>query len=342
MIKVPPLTMQETDRWPVERAGLPRRLVRALTRHGLHTIGDLRRTPREVLRKLPGAGAKSVERAMAFLARCEDIEAGNAAFRDFDDALTWLVPKRPRWVLARRCGLYRPDAGAARAYCTLQEIANEDGLTRERVRQMERQALEALSSLFAVHATIPFRRAVRAAVESHGGIADADVLCAARPAGFGRCNPASAALLLADAHPADYLFCDGVFSAFDADTLDTLRARLLDVLRADDRPRTVAPLAQALCLPASAVRVLLRHTPGALIDRDGRVFLSEPAAARWIAEHIKSLDRPAHFRDIAHALNGHLEPSSQKGARYFLDKLSANPIFVRTQHGMYDLAHETD
>jgi len=117
------------------RVALPLRLSNALRRIGIETLDEAA--------KLEHVNIKSVgKKTLAEIAVClERVQAETltppTTWHALFSALVARLPARPQWILRRRAGLGRP-------HSTLEAIGRKVGITRERVRQMELQAIERL------------------------------------------------------------------------------------------------------------------------------------------------------------------------------------------------------
>ncbi len=127
---------------------IPTRVLTHCTRHHLVTLGDLLQWSEEDLGQSQGMGAKSLRDLRHALKRFvesyapEDGSVGGDDLEstDFISALEELIVRlgeREQAVLRRRLGLGAPSG-------TLDEIAGDQGVSRERIRQIESSAFDEL------------------------------------------------------------------------------------------------------------------------------------------------------------------------------------------------------
>ena len=140
------LTRRDIDSWPVTDSGLSARVVHCLEREGLKTIGQLRRKREKDLLALRHFGAISSENIRWFFNWTRKLEAGNGRLSHFGSYLREFLNRQEVHVLEQRYGLTDPLFRPLMKRRTLAEIADEmrGGLTRERVRQVEEVAIQAL------------------------------------------------------------------------------------------------------------------------------------------------------------------------------------------------------
>ena len=134
-IKIPAVSRETIDNWPVSEAGLPARAVHCCARADIRTVGALREWKAEDLMALRSFGIRTLKQTQSFFRLCRRLETDSLAFPDLKAVLAEFLLPAQLHVLGRRYGLNRTDAMAARDCETLQQIANGHRLTRERVRQ---------------------------------------------------------------------------------------------------------------------------------------------------------------------------------------------------------------
>lgn len=237
MIKAPAVSRAEIDAWPVSESGLPARVVHCAANMRIETLGELRRVPDERLLAERRFGRRSLVAVEDFFKFCARLEAGKVGFADLRKTLEYLLPAKSLEVLTARYGLDRREMEASRNYSTLQQIANRDGLTRERVRQVIETAVERLHSRLARACLRPYEDMIVAEIQRHGGMADADDLaCFAGQPAFGGLNPAAASLLLCDAHPEHWAFFGHVFVLAPLSQVQAFSRAVRHILRRASRP----------------------------------------------------------------------------------------------------------
>lgn len=343
---VNPLSRAEIDAWPIERSGLPVRVVNAVAAVPVKTIGQLRAVPESHLLKLKSLGRISLTHIRDFFKLCGQIEQGKQRFTTIKDVFSLVLDEAELNVLSTRYGLSREGYKVARNHSTLQQIADTLNVTRERIRQVQDAAVAQLGSYLAQTCLQPFYDLLAAEINNAGRVLGCQGLHAmpSVPA-FGGWNVCSVALLLSDANPVRLAAYQGCFSTFPPADLRALEARLLEVLRQaagpvglEDLCRRAGPeiWADAARRPAVAA-CLLEHAPAAAATTDQRYFLFAGGAAPYLVEVVSRLERPVHFRKVTAAFNEGLLPVKRRGAGYILDLLGTHPRFTRIDRGVYDL-----
>jgi hypothetical protein len=145
------MTRAEIDAWPIPTSGLPARPVTCLTRAGIVTVGDLRRCAPDRLLSLPAFGPRSLAGVRWFFDWTNRLETGGALLPDLPAWLREFLTPRQLHVIEQRFGLTDPLFRPWLKRTTLREIGGErrGGISRERVRQYEAEALARLRTKLA-------------------------------------------------------------------------------------------------------------------------------------------------------------------------------------------------
>ncbi len=347
MITVPVVHRPAIDGWPVEEAGLPARGVHCCERIGIRTVGELRGWKAEDLLKLRSFGVRTLKQTRTFFRLCRRLEEGSLEFENLKAMLAEFLLPAQIHVLTRRYGLHRSDAGASRDCETLQEIASDHNLTRERVRQTEAAGLARLRSRLPLAYLQPILDAAIAFLASRGrAVTASEVMVWSGSGIFAPYNPASALLMLADAHPGRICSLDSLFTLTRQDTLAAIEQRARAGLAAAGGPVSVDPVIEHL--GASLVDEMaadrhvmlpriLAHMKNVLATRDGR-FLLDRHADRLVADILAGRQGGSlHFEHITGLLNECLDERSALSSTQVLMRMNRSDKFERVERGHYRL-----
>lgn len=282
-MKIPALSRKEIDAWPVAEAGLSARAVHCSARADVHTVGDLREWKGADLLALRTFGARSLTQTRLFLRQCRKLESGKLAFDGMKSVLQAFLLPAQLSVLTRRYGLNRTEASASRNFETLQAIARDRRVTRERVRQTEMTSFGRLLHRLPAACLAPFLDAGAEFLASRGGAADEAEMTAWSGAGlYAPYHPAAAFLLLTDALPGRVSFLNGLFLTIDPGTLDLVEQHVracMDSARGPVHPtaviRHISPVLQGKSPALDSVLMprILGHMSNVLSMRDGHFIL---------------------------------------------------------------------
>ncbi len=278
------------------------------------------------------------------------MELSEATLAEILNGLLSDLHERERTVMEMRYGL------DGQGCCTLEEIGEIFGITRERVRQLEKKALERLSK--------PKRRQrLRALVTlfenaflQAGGVLNEVQLCEISGAmpNSGGVDILGAIQLVLD--------CDGRFgrvkgtriwglTRYPLDLVPLICAELEGLLQAERAPLDASALLQRfvnteLCRtqgarwPDGFIEACLRADQNIAISEDGLCALASWSSTRLdeIILAMRWIGRPAHFTDIAKAANELLSADKQLSPQYAYNILLSNALFVRVGRGVFGLA----
>jgi len=345
-MKVKAIPFSTIEKWKVEQAGLPPRVVNCARKKGIRSFGALHKRSDEELLSIRALGRSSVSVIRDFTQRAHCLAAGELAFDDVADVFMEFLRPFEWEVLSDRYGLQRTEAEAYRNFYKLQEIANRRSLTRERVRQVEENALEVLRSRMVSASLQPFVDFVVDEIKRRGGIVAFSDLSNLNPSELTKVlNPCPLALLFCDLAP-DRLHEDGAcISVLDGEVLKNLRQELLDALTRKTAPCNTQELAAEMHerLPFSrgvsvdAIRRMLETDPRVLTLANHTYLCSKESLAHVVARVMRRLSSPAHFREIARVTNQRLMPESRRGAGFYLRLLNSSPQFSKENFGFYRL-----
>lgn len=344
-MKIPSVSRQIVDAWPVAEAGLPARAVHCSARADVHTVGDLRRWKTADLLAMRTFGVRSLTQTRLFLRQCRHLQSGGLEFDNLKSVLqTFLLPAQLT-VLTRRYGLNRTDVSASRNFETLQKIARDRRVTRERARQTEVAAFVRLQHRLPTTCLAPFLDAGAEFLASRGGAADVSEVAAWAGAGlYAPYNPAAAFLLLADILPGRISFLSGLFLAIDPVTLDLVERHAracLDAARGPVDPgavirhiRSALPGESPAVDPVSMTRIL-GHMPDVLAARDGNFILMHHADRLATGLLGERAGESLHFEDIANLVNSGLQERHALSPAQVLMRICRSPVFERAGRGRY-------
>lgn len=347
-MKIPALSRETIDGWLVSDAGLPARAIHSAARADVRTVGDLREWKGEDLLALRTFGARSLAQTRLFLRQCRQIEAGELEFDNVKAVLqTFLLPAQLS-VLTRRYGLNRKEPAASRNHETLQEIAREHRVTRERTRQTETAAFARLRHRLPATCLAPFLDAGADFLASRDGAADASELAAWPGADvYAPYNPAATFLLLADALPGRVSFLNGLFLTIDPDTLEIVeryaRACMDSARGPVDPAAVIRQIHPALPVESPAIDPVLMpkilwHMDDVLAARDGRFILwhhADRLAAGLLGHRV---GESLHYEDIANLVNSGLHERHALSPAQVLMRICRSPVFERAGRGRYRVA----
>lgn len=343
MISVPQLSWNSLDAWPVSESGLGRRATRVLTEHHIKTIGEVRdRLSDPSFATTPGLGSKTLEAIQCYVETCGEVVSGSLRFADLPSLLRRFLYESHIEILLRRYGLFRLDTASSRNFITLQDIGNELDLTRERVRQIEKQAFSKLRGRLQQHCLQPLYDDVCNALTQQGGILRCDNTAHLDTrAWLGGYKASSSLLLLHDISPTHYAYYHDTFSLISLPTLKRVEEWAIHTLEQATNPMPITTLFQSLPTPLStewnesSLAVFLAAIPTVLATRDQRFVVTDTALAKWAEEELDTLGAPTHYRRITQAINDRLQPHQQVGPRRILLLMHSNPKFAQTHSGHY-------
>jgi hypothetical protein len=334
LFQASPMTLDAIRGWSLSDALLPARVVRCCTGAGLEQVGLLMVFSPAKLSSLAGLGRRSEAAVRDRLDQLERMTRGELRFSDLDQALGTLLNADEQNVLTMRYGLDRVSPGVSRTYFRLEEIGRASGRTRERIRQVESNALAALRTPFAAAVLAPFRERIEACLrERDGAAAPAELEQEAGLVPPARLHAASVALLFADLGHGPLRFHRGIFLLGDPCEADRELEAAARRLAEAGEPLPVERMARG---SARRLRLLLEYREGVLVTRDGRAILRRSKAFdRFLEECIDTLPHPARYAAVADACNRLLKPPSHLKPMAVARALNRHPRIRRVSFGYY-------
>lgn len=351
MISVPVVSRTETDGWNVEDSGLPARVVHCCAAAGVRTVGELRTWTDEQLLSLRCFGTRSLRATRSFFRCLKQLEKGTLAFEDLSRIFLFLLLPEQWQILNRRFGLHRDATQASSNFYTLQELANERGVTRERVRQTQEDGLQRLRSRLAVACLTPVIESLRAYLAEAGGVRpETDfVRWPGRDDMAGAMNSVAAPLLIAEALPDRISHRHGCFTTAPAGLLDDLMAAAGVAIASADGVLTLGevaalvrdPLNRAFALdPERALAAILAHMPSVAATNDER-YAARRHVDRLLVETALRMGDCFRYGQLAEEFNRRVHPRSQLTGSAVLTQLNRSAHFAREVRGLYRLSDET-
>jgi hypothetical protein len=259
------------------------------------------------------------------------------------EALTQLLTPPQLRVLTGRYGLDAPlRTDGLVSLKTLQTVAQGEGVTRERARQIQAEARSALRDRAARRRLAPAIADIAGRIRSLGQTADpADI--ANLPCLDGL-NPVGAAGLLCDCGAPFRPLGSGLTLVPPA-ALRAIERKVLALLASRGCPCSLTTLLTALRRRISAavvanpdsLRRILRYLPSVAATTDDRFFLPRSGAPHLIREIMERIRLPAHARTIAHEYNAMVVPVNRQPLSAIADALRRSLFFMQTRDGSYTL-----
>ena len=347
MLHVSPVSRETIDGWLVQNSGLPIRVVNAVTKANVCTIGELRTWNEDRLLELKSLGKISLNHIRNFFTLCNQIESNQKYFRSLQEVFDLFLDTDESRVISLRYGFNRPDLQASRNYYTLQKIGNLYEKTRERVRQIEDNAKTNLNSKLSKVCLQPFYSFFIQAIEQTGGVVGTNELkrFLHQPLLEGH-NPCSLLLLFRDLQPERIRHISGFFTTLDEPTLEAIESGAVEHLKQAARPLTLQALSEAPALKdlsekvddfARVLLVVMDHCRSVFSTQDMLFMHVETGVGSYLVNMVNQMNRPAHYRTITNTFNDRVKPQSQKGAGFILEQLNKTSDFVRIDRGIYSL-----
>lgn len=351
MISVPVVDRTETDGWTIADSGLPARVVHCCAAAGVATVGELRTWTDERLLALRCFGMRSLKATRSFFRTLKHLEKGTLTFEDLSRILLFLLHPEQWQVLDRRFGLHRDETAASPNFYTLQELANERGVTRERVRQTQEDGLQRLRSRLAVACLTPVIESLRAYLAEAGGVRPEAELAQwpDRDAIAGKLNCVAAPLLLAEALPHRISHRHGCFATAATDAFDDLIATIGEDVARTDGVLTLSEIATLVREPLARafpgddrrpLAALLAHLPSVAATNDER-YTARRNLDHLLVETALRMGDVFRYGQLAQEFNRRVHPRSQLTDSAVLTQLNRSPRFARAVRGLYRLSDET-
>lgn len=360
MFTVPPLSPTELDQWPLATAGLPHRATRVLTEHNLQTVGEIRVLSTDGLRSVTGLGKATRKAIDDYLLLCQKVIDGTLQFESLPALLKQFLLPAEIDILLRRYGLLRPDTASSRSFMRLQEIANEFGLTRERVRQIERTALQEMRGRLQQQCLSPLYREICTILSEQEGILRCDATERLDTLSWmGGYKASSVLLLLHDINPNPYTYYRDTFSLFHIDELHNVEQWVLRALHGLEYPISATELLKRFyseaggallprqnggdCPPwtATALGIFASSLPHVIATQDQHFLITDAALRALILDILRPLSKSVHYRWITEALNARFQKHCRIGPRRIMLILHRDPAFIQIRSGYYAIASDS-
>lgn len=327
--------------WPIDTCGLPRRIVRAARAAGLRTAGDLMAYPEDRLAALSGLGRASLSRLREWQALTRQLTPGLSPFPNVEQTLRRFLDNDRMAVAIERWGLRAPLARGFRFRgATLKRIGDRTGRTRERIRQIEREALDALGSRPAMACLKPFCWHMEEAVDrSDRAMTEPAFRTLAARREIEPFNPFAVERLFERLLP-DTTLRAGRFTVTTcpADETHQASARMERALREAQGPVPLENLASQTGLSLGLAEALAYEREDLGLLRDGRALEWATGLPALLTDVLRGAGRPLTHRTLTTIVNNLLLPHKTRGARGLLDALSRAPDIVRIRPGLYRCA----
>ncbi len=324
------------DGWGIESSGLSARVVNCCKREACKTVGDLRRMSEFALMNWRSLGVNSIEEIRRFFKLCDSLEKGDGYFTTLEGLLDFFLNEAEYGVLMARYGLKLKKAAPSRHSFTLQQLADERDLTRERVRQVQDLALNKLSCKLAACFLRPFNSQVLGIIEDHAGIISCETAAEIDCACFDGLNSCSALLLMSDIAGAGFEFHNGFFSTWSRSDVDSFVKETISRLEHFDRP--VSPEEISSKYGVDELVAALRGSSNILITKNFDLICSDLSFLCFVEGLLPEGNKRFHYRELKSQANEVLDPSTRKGSGFYLRRLQSSGFFNREGSGIYSIA----
>ena len=141
-------------------------------------------------------------------------------------------------------------------------------------------------------------------------------------------------MLLSDLHPERITFYNDFFSTLSEQTIRTMESQAVGLLDRAAKPVSLDDILKSMAMssPSNAdqkkqlLSCILEHCPLVAATLDHRYFTYERGTQAFLAEVLKDLERPVHYRAVTNAFNDRLKSLSRKGAGFILEALNTAPL----------------
>ena len=345
------------DPAPIAALLLPRRVVTALQRADLHTVGAVAGFTLEGLRRLRGLGESGVGTILEALERYRQERSRRESVpRELADWLQELIEPladREREVLALRYGLLGSEPH------DLSAIAARWQTTRQWVSVVQGRALRRARARAKLERFEPLVRAVLAAATRCGAAGPAELAEALRQDGaVGVPEATDEAVrlvgLLVQLTPGLRRVAGSTWSTVEiAQRLPDAARRLEAFLAAAGRPLPLADLARHLAetmedlpAPAEAMARAAVATQGSFTRFQGGLYgLASWREGRrvrardYVYQALQRAGRPLHYAELTRLVNELLPEGRKMPPTHVLTILSSGEPFRRVDRGIYGLSH---
>lgn len=323
------------DGWDVETSGLPARVVNCCKREACNTVGDLRSMNHSDLMNWRSLGANSIKAIEVFFGLCESLEKGGAHPGSFESLLEMFLNEAELNVLIARYGLDLRQVAPKRHINTLQHIADDRSLTRERVRQIQDLAMNKLSSRIATCFLLPFTSQVRRIIEDHAGIMSYETAAEIGIDCLKGLNNCAALLLMSDINGAGFVYHNGFFSTWKSADIDFFAKDTVSKLENFDRPVRAEDISSKYGL--NEVMNAVRGNTNLLITKDKHLIFSDLSFLCFVSGLLPDGRKKFHYRELKSWADEVLDQSTRKGSGYYLRRLLSSGCFNKEGFGTYSI-----
>jgi len=341
----------------IDSLDLSTRALNALKESGFMYVDEIIDLKKQDFLALKNIGERSVhdieeelKRFQTFNLQPEDIEAGS--LEDYIAILQKPLSRRQKDILNRRLGFYSVHAE------TLENIAKDYNLSRERVRQIEKTAKKKMYSPTNRLAVKPLFSIVEEILAANGGVLCigelTSLLLGEIPAGnLNAANVVPIIIALSEA----YEVSEGLWALpnIEPELVIEIQSTAKDILY--QRRRAIYDkVLQELVIdalarknieaPINLIESCLKYSKSLNINKNGYYSLAEwdfympKNRTDYVQDVLKSLGRPAHYKEITQIINAMLPKEAQYSAKSIQVVLGSSPLFIRVGTGTYALVEE--
>ncbi len=338
----------------IDSLDLTTRALNALKESGFMYVDEIIDLKRQDFYALKNIGERTVydieeelRRFQSYNSQSEDIEVGS--LEDYLAILQKPLSRRQKDVLNRRLGFYSVHTE------TLENIAKDYNLSRERVRQIEKAAKKKMYSPTNRLAAKPLLNIVEDILKANGGVLCigelSSLLLAKVPAGnLNAANVVPVIIALSEAYEVN----EGLWalSNIDRELVIMIQSTARDILY-QRRHAIYDKVLQELVIdalvrkninaPSNLIAACLKYSKSINLNKNGYYSLAEwdfympKNRTDYVQDVLKSLGRPAHYKEITQIINAMLPKEAQYSAKSIQVVLGSSPLFIRVGTGTYAL-----
>ena len=327
---------------------MPPKLVAALQNRGIKTLEDLLDKATNEPKTLTELGISAVKTIRKYLIIIVKLKKQQKPFNSIKELLSFFLNENQLHLIELRYKLKAPFQNEPINYSTLQTMAHENDVSRERVRQVIDDVLKQLSCSLARYAFIEYHEDFEHIVKRGRGIAKPeDFFNLRRDSRYEGYTPAKLMMLLCDCEP-NMSYCMGMFNTISNTDkcLPQIINGLTEILKKNERPVPLKVLFSAfpkdfkIKSEKSRLTILENLLPTIKSIRattQKTYFLSGKGERLLAAQILIKKGRPVHFRELLQEINTVLASGSRIGSGLLLKILKEDPRFARALPGYYIL-----
>lgn len=329
-------------------SGMPSKLVSALQNKGIKTLEDLLEKATNEPKTLTELGDAAVKIIRKYLIIIVKLRKQQRPFDSVKELLSFFLTDNQLRLIELRYKLKAPFQNERINYSTLQNVAQENDVSRERVRQVVDDALKQLSCSLARYCFIEYHEDFEHIIKRGRGIAKPeDFFNLRRDSRYEGYAPAKLMMMLCDCEP-DMNYCMGMFNTISNTDkcIPQIINGLTEILKKSERPVPLKLLLYAfpkdfkIKSQKSRLTILQNILPTVKSIRattQKTFFLSGKGERLLAAQILIRKGRPVHFRELLQEINTVLAPGSRIGSGLLLKILKEDPRFARALPGYYIL-----